>query len=61
MNNPLHLINKRSEGIHQGERGKGVKKVECSLLQREPAVMSLCGGDDGGEDTLKKEQKQNRR
>lgn len=38
-----------------------MKKVECSLLQREPAVISLCRGDDGGEDTLKKEQKQSER
>lgn len=27
-----------------------MKKVECSLLQREPAVVSPCGGDDGGEE-----------
>lgn len=26
-----------------------MKKVECSLLQREPAVVSLYKGDDGGE------------
>lgn len=38
-----------------------MKTVECSLLQREPAAMSVCGGDDGGGDRLKREQKQNRR
>lgn len=27
-----------------------MKKVECSLLKQEPAVVSLCRGDDGGEE-----------